>query len=81
MGQLDDRERLSLAADTWSAAVAGLAPVENALELWSALGSERDPDVWWALSGALGLLELVAGEQELPLLQKLVRHLAGGHLR
>lgn len=78
LGQLDDRERLSLAADTWSAAVAGLAPVENALELWSALGSERDPDVWWALSGALGLLELVAGEQELPLVHQLVRHLAGG---
>ena len=31
---------LSLAADTWSAAVAGLAPLENPLELWSALGSD-----------------------------------------
>jgi puromycin-sensitive aminopeptidase len=77
LDQLDDRERLSLAADTWSATVAGLAPLENALELWSALGSERDPDVWWALSGALGLLELVAGPQELPLVHQLVRHLAG----
>lgn len=77
LSQLDDRERLSLAADTWSATVAGLAPLENPLELWSALRFEHDPDVWWALSGGLGLLVLIADERELPLVQELVRDLAG----
>jgi puromycin-sensitive aminopeptidase len=78
LDQLDDRERLSLAVDTWSAAVAGVAPLENALQLWSALRGEQDPDVWWAISGALGLLDLVATDQELPLLQGLTQRLAGG---
>ncbi len=77
LGQLDDRERLSLAADTWSATVAGLAPLESALQLWAALGSERDPDVWWSLSGALGLLDLIAGEHDVALVRELVQHLAG----
>ena len=81
LDQLGDPERLSLVADTWAATVAGLVPLETSLELWSLLADERDPDVWWAVSGGLGLIELVAGPQELPLLQRLVRHLADGPFR
>ena len=81
LGQLRAAERLSLVADTWAATVAGLVPLESSLELWSALEAERDPDVWWAISGGLGLIELVCGERELPLVQHLVRQLADGAFR
>jgi puromycin-sensitive aminopeptidase len=81
LDQLGDPERLSLVADTWAATVAGLVPLDRSLELWSLLGDEQDPDVWWAVSGGLGLIELVAGQPELPLLQRLVGHLAGGAFR
>jgi puromycin-sensitive aminopeptidase len=77
LGQLDERERLSLVSDTWAAAVAGLVPLGAPLELWSALRDERDPDVWWTISGGLGLLDLVSDEKVRPMLQGLTRALAG----
>jgi len=73
---LDARERLGLVSDIWSETVAGLVPLSSSLQLWSRLGAERDPDVWWALSNALGLLELVANADELPALRTFARHLA-----
>ena len=60
-------ERLSLVADTWASTVAGLVPLESSLELWSLLETSGDPDVWWAVSGGLGLIELVAGRKRAPL--------------
>jgi puromycin-sensitive aminopeptidase len=78
LDQLDGRERLSLVADTWAASVAGQVSVESSLDLWSELKDERDPDVWWAVSDGLDLIELVAGEGELPLLRRLARHLTAG---
>jgi len=77
LGHLDDRERLGLVSDTWAAGVAGVLPLETSFELWSALGDERDPDVWWAVSGGLSLLDLISDEASRPLLQKLARDLAG----
>ncbi|MGA3219632.1 MAG: M1 family aminopeptidase, partial [Acidimicrobiales bacterium] len=81
LDRLGDRERLSLVADTWAATVAGLVPLDSSFDLWSLLESERDPDVWWAIAGGLGLIELIAGESELPLLRGLARHLAGSAFR
>jgi hypothetical protein len=81
LDRLSERERLSLVADTWAATVAGLVPLESSFDLWSLLEGERDPDVWWAISGGLGLIELVAGERELPLVRRLARHLAGSAFR
>ncbi len=81
LDRLGATERLSLVADTWASTVAGLVPLESSLELWSLLEGERDPDVWWAMSGGLGLIELVSSESELALLRRQVRHLAGGAFR
>ena len=78
LDQLGERERLSLVADTWAATVAGRVPLESSFDLWSVLEGERDPDVWWAISGGLGLIELVARENELPFVRHLTRHLAEG---
>ncbi len=78
LDRLGATERLSLVADSWASTVAGLVPLESSLELWSRLEGERDPDVWWAMSGALGLIELVSSESELAVLRQRVQHLAGG---
>jgi puromycin-sensitive aminopeptidase len=77
LDQLDERERLGLVSDTWAAVVAGLIPLQNALDLWSALGDEHDPDVWWTISGGLGLLDLACGDSARPSLHHLVQGLAG----
>ncbi len=75
--ELDGRERLSLVSDTWAETVAGLVGLESPLALWSRLESDRDPDVWWAIAGGLGLLELVSTEQELAALALMTQGLAG----
>jgi puromycin-sensitive aminopeptidase len=77
LGELDEGERLSLASDTWAATVAGLLPLDSSLQLWSALHDERDPDVWWAVSAGLGLVDLLCADDDRPLLQDLVRGLGG----
>jgi hypothetical protein len=48
------------------------------LELWTLLSDDRDPDVWWAVAGGLGLLDLVAGAGELSAVEETTRRLAGG---
>jgi puromycin-sensitive aminopeptidase len=78
VGQLDERERLSLVSDTWAETVSGLLALESPLTLWSRLGQEMDPDVWWALAGGLGLLEIVADESQVADLAHLVQRLAAG---
>ncbi len=77
LDQLDARERLGLVVDTWSETIAGMVSLSDSLRLWSGLEGERDPDVWGGLASGLGLLELVATDDELPLLRRLVRQLAG----
>jgi len=77
-GQLEGRERLSLASDTWAEAVAGLVPLGAPLALWSVLSADRDPDVWWGVAGAINLLDLVAGQSERTTLAGITRQLAGG---
>jgi puromycin-sensitive aminopeptidase len=78
LDQLDARERLGLAGDTWSLAVAGKLPLGAALALWGRLREDRDPDVWWSVQGGLGLLDLVCLEKERPLVQQLARTLGSG---
>ena len=77
LDQLDARERLSLVSDTWAATVAGTVPLESSLQLWSSLRDERDPDVWWAISAGLGLVDLVCRPEDTALLEQLTRQLAG----
>jgi len=77
LDQLDGRERLGLVSDTWELAVAGLEPLESSLELWYRLRDDHDPDVWWAVSAGLGLLDLVCDEHDRPLVRDLSGRLAG----
>ncbi len=76
--ELDGRERLRLASDTWAETVAGMLPLSTPVELWSRLSDDRDPDVWWGISGGLGLLDLVAGDDERSAVAATARRLASG---
>ncbi len=76
LGQLDARERLGLVNDTWAGAIAGLVSLSDPVRLWSLLQADRDPDVWGAIAAGLGLLEVVANEDELPALRRWARQLA-----
>ena len=75
LGALDNRERLSLAGDTWSATLAGLVPLEASLALWQHLRSDKDPDVWWSVQSGLGLLDLISPEHVRAQVQRLARSL------
>jgi len=63
LDQLGDPERLSLVADTWAATVAGLVPLDRSLTLWSLLGDEQDPDVWWRCPAVSGSSSLSPGKR------------------
>jgi puromycin-sensitive aminopeptidase len=75
--QLRPLERLSVVSDTWAAVLAGHSPIGDFLELVLLLGDETDPDVWATALGPLGLLDRIAGDTERPILQALVRRVAG----
>jgi len=80
LDNLDERERLSLVNDLWALAVAGEVQIESSLDLWQRLaaepGAERGPDVWWAISSALGLLDIVGDEEARQGLRRLTGKLA-----
>jgi len=78
LAELDARERLGLAGDTWSLVVAGLLPLDVAFELWRLLKADRDPEVWWAVQAGAGMVELICSEPERSLLQRFARELASG---
>ncbi|HTV10520.1 MAG TPA: M1 family metallopeptidase [Acidimicrobiales bacterium] len=75
---LSNRERLSLVSDMWATTVAGLVSLPSSLEVWWTLRDDRDPDVWWAISSGLGLLDLISHEEDRQRLHSFVVALAGG---
>jgi puromycin-sensitive aminopeptidase len=70
-------ERLTLVSDTWAAVLAGHSPIGDFLDLIGLLGDEADPDVWGAVLSPLGLLDRIVTDEERPVLQTLVRRVAG----
>jgi puromycin-sensitive aminopeptidase len=70
-------ERLTLVSDTWAAVLAGHSPIGDFIDLIGLLGDEADPDVWTAVLGPLGLLDRIVTDEERPVLQALVRRVAG----
>jgi puromycin-sensitive aminopeptidase len=70
-------ERFNLVSDTWASVWAGLAPVDDFLELARLLGHETDPTVWSALLGPFGLFERSLPPDGREGLRRFVRDLAG----
>ncbi|PSR32960.1 MAG: peptidase [Sulfobacillus benefaciens] len=77
LGEMTPLERLSLADDAWAAILANEAPLSHIVPLWRAMVNERDPDVWGAVSRQAALLDDIVEDHERPLLQNLIRTIAG----
>ncbi len=75
--ELSPLERLTVMSDTAAAMLAGHSPVADFLSLLERLPAERDPDVWGAGLGPLGLLDRILSDTDRPLLQAFVRSITG----
>ncbi|MGH6689847.1 MAG: ERAP1-like C-terminal domain-containing protein, partial [Gammaproteobacteria bacterium] len=70
-------ERFNLVNDTWAAAVAGLVPLPEYLEMTRRFRGERDRNVWAILLGSLHALNRLVGADDRPHLERFVRALVG----
>ncbi|HXG09117.1 MAG TPA: M1 family metallopeptidase [Gemmataceae bacterium] len=70
-------ERFNLANDAWAAALAGLMPLTEYLELTARFRGERDKNVWAVLAGSFQALNRVIDAADRPGLEALVRDRAG----
>jgi puromycin-sensitive aminopeptidase len=70
---LEPIERFNLVNDAWAAAMAGLMPVTDYLDLTARFRDERDRNVWSAIIGSLLALNRVIAPAERPGLEALVR--------
>ena len=77
--ELEALERYNLISDSWAAALSGQSPISDVLRLAVSLSrsGERDPSVWSVVIGALGLLDRIVPDADLPVLQRTVRTLVG----
>jgi puromycin-sensitive aminopeptidase len=71
----DPLERLGILGDTWAAVVSGAAPLSAWVSLVDQLGDEDDPDVWSAVIGPLGLLDLIVSDAQRPAVAAFVRRI------
>jgi puromycin-sensitive aminopeptidase len=71
-------ERFNLLGDAWAAAVAGLMPVGEYLDLTAHFKGERDKNVWILLVGSLTTLNRIILPGDRPGLERLVRDRMGG---
>jgi puromycin-sensitive aminopeptidase len=70
-------ERYNLLSDTWAAVWAGLAPVDDFIELARLFGDEQDPTVWSAVLAPFSVFERALPVDQREGLQAFVRRLAG----
>lgn len=75
LGEMTALERLGLAEDVWAAVLAGEAPLAMAVALWRTFVTERDPDVWSAVSRQLAVIDKVADPQGQIALQALIQEI------
>jgi puromycin-sensitive aminopeptidase len=71
-------ERFNLLGDAWAAAVAGLIPIEEYLDLTAEFRGERDKNVWVILTGSLHALNRIISPGDRPGLERLVRDRVAG---
>jgi puromycin-sensitive aminopeptidase len=72
---LHPRERYNLTSDAWATCVADRSSLADFFDLLLRLAGETDPHVWSLAIGALGLVDLVAPDEERERLAAFVRGL------
>jgi puromycin-sensitive aminopeptidase len=70
-------ERFNLVNDAWAAALAGLVPLADYLDLTAHFRGERDKNVWAVLTASLQALNRIIVPEDRPRLAALVRGRAG----
>jgi puromycin-sensitive aminopeptidase len=75
---LEPIERFNVVNDTWAAAVAGLVPINEYLDLTKRFRGERDRNVWSAILGSLATLNRAIDASMRPGLEAVVRDRLGG---
>jgi puromycin-sensitive aminopeptidase len=70
-------ERFNLVNDTWAAAVAGVLPLTEYLDLTARFRAERDRNVWSILVGSFHALNRIIAAADRPRLEALVRDRVG----
>ena len=70
-------ERFNLVNDAWAAALAGLMPLREYLDLTARFRGERDKNVWAVLTGSLHALNRIVDPAARPKLEALVRDRVG----
>src|SRR5581483_7436203 len=70
-------ERLELLVDTWAAVVAGLADLDEWVEVVRAAVTDDDPDVWSAVYSVFALLKLIADDDDRRALDGFIAEVAG----
>ena len=73
-GGLPAIERFNVVNDAWAAAVAGLMPLSDYLELTASLRADRDKNVWAILIDSFHALNRIIDPSDRPALEALVRH-------
>jgi puromycin-sensitive aminopeptidase len=73
LDRLEPIERFNLVNDAWAAAVAGLTPLAEYLDLTARFRGERDRNVWSILIGALHALNRIVAPADRPRLAALAR--------
>ena len=73
-GGLPAIERFNVVNDAWAAAVAGLMPLSDYLELTARLRADRDKNVWAILIDSFHALNRIIDPSDRPALEALVRH-------
>jgi puromycin-sensitive aminopeptidase len=80
LGKLDKLaaiERFNLVNDAWAAALAGLMPLADYLDLTARFRGERDKNVWTVLTGSFASLNRIIDDADRPRLEALVRDRVG----
>jgi puromycin-sensitive aminopeptidase len=74
---LSAAERFTLVNDTWAAAIAGLTPITEYLDLIQLFREETDHNVWSAILGSCHYLYRLLDPPQRPALQAFIRNLLG----
>ena len=73
LDDLEPGERYNLIADLWAVALSGQGALESFFAVLDRLTSEKEPDVWSVVIGALGLCDRIIAAEQRPLVAAFVR--------
>jgi puromycin-sensitive aminopeptidase len=77
LAELKPIERFGLVSDTWAATVAGLTSLSDFVGMARLFRDETDLNVWRALLGTFGYLDMIVADRQRPRLAAAIREIVG----